>query len=73
MFDSILTEMYWGSIIRSVSALPKEVVIGVSTSVAVVIMHKQHCDSKVKVVEAQARKAEADLEALKIKTFAVEQ
>lgn len=72
MFDSIFSELYWSSIINSASRLPKEAIIGVAASAALITMHKQHCDTKVKVAEAQARKAEADLEALKIKTFAAE-
>lgn len=73
MFESLMGEFYWSSIINSVSKLPKEVVIGVAATYAIIHIHDRHCDMKVSVAEAEARKAEAELEALKIKTFAVEQ
>lgn len=63
---------YWSSIIESVRKLPKEVIIGAAAGYVVMDVHKRNCEVKVAVAEAEARKAEADLEALKIKTFAVE-
>lgn len=72
MFESFFADIYWTGVINSVSKLPKEVVIGVAATLGIVHMHKNHCDSKTKVAEYEARKAEADLEALKIKTFTVE-
>lgn len=72
MFESLFADFYWSSVISQVGRLQKEVVIGVAASVAVVTMHKQYCDSKVKVAEAQARKAEAERDTAKIKTFTVE-
>lgn len=72
MFDGFFADIYLSSIINSLSRLPKEAIIGGAAALAVVHMHKNHCDTKVKVAEYEARKSEADLEALKIKTFAVE-
>lgn len=72
MFEGLFADYYLSSIINSLSRLPKEAIIGGAVALATVHMHKTHCDTKVKVAEAEARKAEADLEALKIKTFAVE-
>lgn len=72
MFNDILREFYWSSVLDSVSKLPKEVIIGVAVTYGLVHMHDVRQEAKVKVAEYEARKSEADLEALKIKTFAVE-
>lgn len=71
MFESVLSEFYWSSIINSVSKLPKETVFGVAAAYTVIHIHGRHCDMKVKVAEAEARKAEAEAELAKIQTFTV--
>lgn len=71
MFESLLGEYYLSSVINSVSKLPKEVVIAAAVTIGAVHIHKTHCDAKVKVAEAEARKAEAELLAEKIRVFAV--
>lgn len=57
---------YWSNLVESVNRLPKEIVAGVVAAYVILEVHKRNSEVKIAVAEAETRKAEVELEALKL-------